>query len=361
MCAWRRVAIAIVLMSAGLRAQAPVGIDRPIPPPADVAAPGADATQTTTLMYWKILRRGSGTQHPQGADRVTVQYTIWTPDGKTFDSSQYRKKPSVFSLDTMVMTGFKEGLEDMVVGEQRRLWLPEDHAYGIRHDRPRGALTMDVELLAIEPPAIPTPSDLNAPPADAIRTSTGLTYKILRPGTGADHPFPQSTVTIDYNGWTADGDLFDSSVLRKTPVEGRVDRFMPGFTEALRLMTIGEKRRLWIPEALAYFGVSPPYEVLIFDVELLDFKRGAIIIGGPGTITIVTNMPNVAYSVVRPDGTMFGWRGPKTFIDQPAGEYGIIPDDVHEWTSTIAAVPADLILQGGQTLTFTLEYKKKKP
>src|SRR3954463_2091090 len=117
---------------------------------------------------------------------------------------------------------------------------------------------------------IPPPPDVAAPPADAVKTASGLATKVLAPGTGTDHPGKEDMVTIDYTGWTTDGKMFDSSVARGKPSTFGVSRVIPGFSEGLQLMVPGEKRRLWIPEPLAYRGqAGRPAGMLVFDVELL--------------------------------------------------------------------------------------------
>jgi FKBP-type peptidyl-prolyl cis-trans isomerase len=128
-------------------------------------------------------------------------------------------------------------------------------------------LVFDVELLGI--PNRPPP-DVKAPPADAIKTESGLAYKVLQPGVGGRHPKPNNQVTVDYSGWTAsDGKMFDSSIAKGQPMTVGVDGVIPGWTEALQLMVEGEKLRVWIPEKIAYGGKSPPYGMLVFDMELL--------------------------------------------------------------------------------------------
>lgn len=133
------------------------------------------------------------------------------------------------------------------------------------------AATADAE----EPKAVdlPAPSDVAAPPADAAKTASGLATRILTPGTGKDHPGPADQVEVHYSGWTASGRMFDSSVVRKEPIKLGVNQVIPGWTEGLQLMVVGEKRRLWIPADLAY-GQHPreqgaPAGALTFDVELL--------------------------------------------------------------------------------------------
>ena len=119
-------------------------------------------------------------------------------------------------------------------------------------------------------PQVPAPPDVAAPPADAIRTSSNLAYKVLKPGTGTRHPRPNSTVTVHYTGWTTDGKTFDSSVTRGQPATFGLDQVIPGWTEGVQMMVEGEKRRFWIPSNLAYDGKpGGPQGMLVFDVELI--------------------------------------------------------------------------------------------
>ena len=135
------------------------------------------------------------------------------------------------------------------------------------------AATVAAQGAAQTPPSkIAAPTDVAAPPADAKKTPSGLAYKVIKPGTGGKHPTASSTVTVHYSGWTTDGKLFDSSVARGMPISFPLDGVIKGWTEGLQLMVAGEKARFWIPEALAYKGQSPPYGMLVFDVELIEFK-----------------------------------------------------------------------------------------
>src|SRR6266576_6964154 len=115
------------------------------------------------------------------------------------------------------------------------------------------------------------PSDVAAPPADAAKTASGLASKVVTPGTGKTHPHASDFVTVHYTGWKTDGAMFDSSVLRGKPSGFPLDRVIAGWTEGVQLMVEGEKRRLWIPESLAYKGQREPKGNLVFDVELLSF------------------------------------------------------------------------------------------
>ncbi len=102
--------------------------------------------------------------------------------------------------------------------------------------------------------AIPAPSDVAAPPADAQKTASGLASKVLAPGSGDKKPSASDKVKVHYTGWTTDGKMFDSSVQRGNPATFDVKGVIAGWTEGLQLMTVGERRRLWIPEKLAYQG-----------------------------------------------------------------------------------------------------------
>jgi len=123
------------------------------------------------------------------------------------------------------------------------------------------------------PPQIPPPSDVAAPPANAIRTASGIAYKVLTVGLGGVHPTPRHKVRVHYTGWTTDGKMFDSSVQRGSPIEMGVSNFIPGWIEMLQLMVAGEKVRTWIPAQLAYEGQpTRPQGMLVFDIELLEIK-----------------------------------------------------------------------------------------
>lgn len=122
---------------------------------------------------------------------------------------------------------------------------------------------------------IPAPPDVAAAPADATKTASGLATRVLKPGTGKDHPAKEDLVIIHYTGWTTDGNMFDSSVAKNQPATFPVARVIAGFSEGIQLMVEGEKRRFWIPEPLAYRGRKAPYGMLVFDVELLKLEPGA--------------------------------------------------------------------------------------
>ncbi|HEY4797918.1 MAG TPA: FKBP-type peptidyl-prolyl cis-trans isomerase [Bacteroidia bacterium] len=106
---------------------------------------------------------------------------------------------------------------------------------------------------------------------------SGLQYQIVKEGTGAK-PTANDKVTCHYHGTTIDGVVFDSSIQRGQPAQFGVSQVIPGWTEALQLMSVGSKWKLFIPANLAYGergagGAIGPNETLIFDVELISIDK----------------------------------------------------------------------------------------
>jgi FKBP-type peptidyl-prolyl cis-trans isomerase len=129
--------------------------------------------------------------------------------------------------------------------------------------------------VAIAQQTIPAPADVAAPPGDAQKTASGLASKVITPGKGTDHPTATSSVTVHYTGWTTDGKMFDSSVTRNMPATFPLNGVIKGWTEGVQLMVVGEKRRFWIPGALAYDNstrAGVPKGMLVFDVELIAIR-----------------------------------------------------------------------------------------
>jgi peptidylprolyl isomerase len=267
----RRVALIIVLLAVALVpsqgfAQQPAAA-APAAAATASAAPGvtppADAATTASGLATKVLADGTGTTKPTATDTVKFSYIGYKKDGTSFNSP-----PNYSALvGKIAVPGLAEGLQLMVTGEKRRMWMPEKLAFKGAAGKPAGPLVFDVVLTSIVP--MPkAPPDVAAPPADAVKTKSGLASVVLKPGTGTVHPTKTSNVTVHYTGWTTDGRMFDSSVVRGTPATFPLDKVIPGWTEGLQLMVTGESRRFWIPEKLAYKG-DDPKGMLVFEVELL--------------------------------------------------------------------------------------------
>jgi peptidylprolyl isomerase len=259
--------LVLVVTAAGAFAQA-----TDVPPPADLTSPPADAMKSASGLISKMLSPGKGSEKPASTDVVTVNYTGWSSDGRMFDSSVARRKPSTFPLDK-TFPGWRECVQLMTLGEKRRCWVPEAIGYKGAADRPKGTVVFDIELVDTRPNPLIPPSDVKAPPDDAHRTADGIAYKVLRPGTGVRHPSSFSTVVVNYTGWTTDGKMFDSSVARGTPATMSLDSVIKGWTEGVQLMVEGERTRFWIPQDLAYKGeAGQPRGMLVFDIELVKIQ-----------------------------------------------------------------------------------------
>ncbi|RLQ22318.1 FKBP-type peptidyl-prolyl cis-trans isomerase [Seongchinamella sediminis] len=119
----------------------------------------------------------------------------------------------------------------------------------------------------------------NAQREEVTVTDSGLQYEVLARGSG-ESPGPASTVLTHYHGTFVDGRVFDSSVDRGEPAEFGVNQVIPGWTEALQMMSVGDKWRIACPPQLAYGeqgagDAIPPNTALVFDIHLIAIKDQA--------------------------------------------------------------------------------------
>jgi FKBP-type peptidyl-prolyl cis-trans isomerase len=113
--------------------------------------------------------------------------------------------------------------------------------------------------------------------AGVTTTASGLQYEVIKMGTG-EKPTTQSTVKVHYVGTLIDGTEFDSSIKRNEPATFPLTGVIPGWTEALQLMPVGSKFKLYLPSSIAYGAtgageVIKPYSTLVFEVELLEIVK----------------------------------------------------------------------------------------
>jgi FKBP-type peptidyl-prolyl cis-trans isomerase len=240
----------------------------PAPPP-DLKAPPTDAQKSADGLVWKQLEAGTPDGHPGAGDYIHFHYAVWkASDGSVVDYT--RTEVPAFIDTAKLLPGMREMFEQMTPGEKRRAWIPPSLGGG--KIAAGDTFVVDGQLVdVVHPPT--TPADVAAPPADATKTASGLSYKVLVPGSGTVHPKKYDKATVHYSGWTTDGKMFDTSVLRGEPAEFSLDEVVPGWTEGLQLMTEGEQVRFWIPEKLAYKGkAGKPAGLLVFDVELIKIR-----------------------------------------------------------------------------------------
>ena len=239
--------------------------------------PPESAARTPSGLAHEILKEGDGGECPGELDIVTVHFSGWLEDGTFLDSTTMKDQPAQFKLDQITIKGWAEGLQLMTQGEQRRFWIPESLGFGpdAPAHAPKGGLIFDFELIEFKKARGPisAPEDVSAPPEQAEVTSSGLASLCLREGDGSTHPKASDQVLVHYTGWTTDGKMFDSSVVRDEPISFPLQGVIAGWTEGVQLMVEGEQRRFWIPGKLAY-GETPsrpgaPAGMLVFDVELL--------------------------------------------------------------------------------------------
>ncbi len=238
---------------------------------AQVENPPADALKTASGLVYRIENPGTGTVHPTDADLVKVATSFWTTESQENRPGSFGPPTSPMQMGRIVLPGLHEALGLMTTGQKMRVWLPEKLAFAGAPGKPKGPLMLELVLLDVTP--IPSaPADVAAPPADAQKTKSGLVTKVLKAGTGTVHPKSTSTVTVHYTGWTTDGKMFDSSVIKGAPASFPLDRVIKGWTEGVQLMVPGESRRFWIPGKLAYDGIDrpdAPMGTLVFDIELI--------------------------------------------------------------------------------------------
>jgi FKBP-type peptidyl-prolyl cis-trans isomerase len=255
-------------MIAALLFAAAVTMTKPAPPP-DLKTPPPDAQTSADGLVSKQLEAGTAGEHPGDVDFVHVRYAVWkASDGSVIDYT--RSETPTFVEMYKLLPGMREMFALMAPGEKRRAWIPA--SLGAGKIKEGDMFVVDAQLVdVVHPPA--TPADLAAPPADATKTGSGLAYKILVPGTGTVHPRKRDKVLVNYSGWTTDGKMIDSSIVKGEPAELSLEQVIPGWVEGIQLMTEGEKVRFWIPQKLAYRGEKGmPAGMLIFDVELLKIR-----------------------------------------------------------------------------------------
>ena len=163
-----------------------------------------------------------------------------------------------------------EGMKDAYAGSAFQVEIPEiQAAFEKVNEEIQARREEESKVLSAEGIAF---LEENAKRPEITVTESGLQYEVLATGEG-EKPTAESTVRVDYHGTLINGTVFDSSYERGQPAEFPVGGVIKGWTEALQMMPVGTKWRIYVPHELAYGergagAAIAPYSTLVFDVEL---------------------------------------------------------------------------------------------
>jgi|AntRauTorckE5430_2_1112549.scaffolds.fasta_scaffold03166_2 FKBP-type peptidyl-prolyl cis-trans isomerase len=247
-----------------------------------------EAQKLESGIWYVMTQEGEG-KSPSVNATVTAHYSGRLLDGKKFDSSYDRGQPFTTTLN-QVIVGWKKAIPTLKKGGKGTFYIPSGLAYGeagAGQDIPANSvLIFDIELVDFQ--EVLEPKDqaaadaklitdyLTANKINAQEHPSGIWYTISTPGIGGN-PNATSKVKTHYKGMLMDGKVFDSSYDRGQPLEFGLNQVIQGWQIAIPMLQKGGKGTFYIPSGLAYGtrgagGVIPANAVLIFDVELLDFK-----------------------------------------------------------------------------------------
>ena len=192
-----------------------------------------------------------------------VSYALGLSIGNNFQNS---------GINDLQIEDFVKGMKD-VLGNQTPE-LSYDEAKQVINDY---FMKLQKEKFEVNKKAGEEFLNINKGKAGVVTLPSGLQYQVLQKGNGAKPP-ASDQVKCHYHGTLINGTVFDSSVQRGEPAVFGVSQVIPGWVEALQLMEVGSKWRLFIPSDLAYgeHGAGEaiePNSALVFDVELLDIVK----------------------------------------------------------------------------------------
>lgn len=226
-----------------------------------------------------LQKQGKGKLLNKG-DKIRLHYRGYLVDDREFDNSRERNQPFEFILGMkQVIEGWDVALQYFKPGDVARITIPPNLGYG-DVDMPKipsgSYLVFDIEILEAIRDFAPKPFPTKG--LSKQISASGLEYWIIQEGNG-DRPTRGKTVEVHYTGFLENGDIFDSSILKGTPISFRLGSGMviPGWDEGIALLKPGGSALLSIPFNLAY-GESgrppmiPPKARLIFNVELVKVK-----------------------------------------------------------------------------------------
>jgi len=359
---WIAVTILIILTTALAACQAATPVPEEllpteIPDTSEPAAPtsitleGAETTANGVQYLEQIAGDG---RTPQAGDIVTMNFVLSLPDGTQVINSQESGEPikAVMGRDEL-LPGWEEGLALMKAGGTAKMAVPAELAFGEQgygSVPPNSQIVLDVELLSVEEPPMPT----EVAESDLTTTESGLKYYDITEGDGAE-ALSDSIVSTEYTIWVQGEEAAEYIVssAEGQPISFKVgggDTVFPGWEEGVQGMKVGGKRLLVIPPAIALgeqgANAIPPNATLIMELALTDVKEPVTqtevdpadytttesglqyydIVKGDGASAAAGQTVTVHYTGWLEDGTQFDSsvdRGePFTFV---LGEGGVIP------------------------------------
>ena len=248
---------------------------KPLPAPSPLDAPPKDAIETATGIYYKVLKPAPAPVTHTRGDFIEFTVNVWSADGETRINGQQAGK-ILTSMRRLVneQPAMVRVIKSTPIGETRRWWVDAERMKPGYPGMPDLAHVFDITVHGEKDPTR-APPDVAAPPADAIRTASGLAYKVLERGKRAPGtPSAMDHVRVHYTGWTPAGQVFDSSLHKDKPATFPLQNLIAGWREGILLMQRGDSFRFWIPGHLAYDNVpgnQAPKGMLVFDVTLLAF------------------------------------------------------------------------------------------
>ena len=236
--------------------------------PSDKAATGADAAAKP---------EEAGKIAGLKTEKEQISYMIGMDIGKSLE-------PMKDEIDTATV---KRAIDDMINGkkplltQEQGMAIMQTFAQKMQAKQQEEAAKQQAEAEAQGKKNIELEKSFlaaNAKKAGVVTTASGLQYQVVTEGKGAK-PKPAGRVSVNYAGTLLDGTEFDNSYKRGEPAQFVLDSVVPGWSEALQLMPVGSKYKLWIPAKLGYGetgtpgGPIPPNSTLVFDIELLDIAK----------------------------------------------------------------------------------------
>lgn len=250
---------------------------QPLPAPKPLDQPPPQATEMLSGMSYLVLKPATAPAATITSDFAEFRLDAWSADGVTrFNGKQDGPQTKPIRQLGQAWPALARAILVTPIGETRRWWISAERMQPAYPGAPAQPHVFDLTVIGNADP-VPVPKDVGAPPPDVEVTASGLAYKVLKRGKGSSHPAPTDTIEIDYSGWTRDGRLFDSSVLRGERARFPLKQLILGWQEGVLLMSPGDTFRFWIPGRLAYDGShdpSRPSGMLVFDVTLHGFGPG---------------------------------------------------------------------------------------